>query len=104
MISDDRTDRHWRDSKLSTAAEILRFDEAINSEGYAKLPALTPSFHNKAGTYSASAWVNVIQATGYGTSDRIATVFPSNIWDPKISSTAFIRRIYDLARRVGKDP
>lgn len=72
----------WRTRKLVVTAKSTSFDEEISQDGYVKIPAPAPEFHNKAGTYSHSTWMNVVKPGGTMRGDRLATIFPSNLWNP----------------------
>ncbi len=78
VMSNDR----WRTRKLVVTAKSVSFDEEIDQDGYVKIPAPAPEFHDKAETYSRSTWMNIVQPSGAMRDDRLATIFPSNLWNP----------------------
>ena len=77
-----RRKRRWRTRKLVVTAKSVSFDEEGDQDGYVKLPAPAPEFLNKTRTYSQSTWMNVVQPGGTMRGDRLATIFPSNLWNP----------------------
>lgn len=72
----------WRTKKLVVTAKSAAFDEEIDQDGYVKIPAPAPEFRNRAKTYSHSTWVNVVVPGNTMRDDQLATVFPSNLWNP----------------------
>ena len=68
--------------KLLVTSKTESFDQEIESDGYTRLPAPSPEFHDAGSFYTRATWINVVQpGTDYRNQD-IAVVFPSNIWEP----------------------
>ncbi len=84
----------WRDRKILVAAKSVQFDEQINSDGYAKIPALAPEFHQAAGAYTRSRWINVVVPSSSYRGDEAATVYPSNLWKPDYPDLATRRELF----------
>ncbi len=72
----------WRDAKILIRAESKSFDEEVNSDGYARIPAPAPAFHNASATYARSHWMNVALPTNSQSDEEAAIVYPSNLWKP----------------------
>jgi hypothetical protein len=76
----------WRDAKILVKAESKPFDEEVNSDGYAKIPAPAPEFRNATGAYARSRWMNVVLPTSSHCGEEAAIVYPSNLWKPDYPS------------------
>jgi hypothetical protein len=63
-------------------AESKPFDEEVNPDGYAKIPAPAPEFRNATGAYTRSFWMNVVLPTSSHRGEEAAIVYPSNLWKP----------------------
>jgi hypothetical protein len=77
-----------RDRFVVTERRILAtsrsssFDEPVGPDGYAKIPAIAPDFHNESRSFARSTWINVVQPGADFTVDDTALLFPSNLWKP----------------------
>jgi hypothetical protein len=49
-----------------------------------RLPKVAPAFLGSANGFHNASWTNVVTPRNYGLNDSIATVYPSNLLDPKI--------------------
>ncbi len=74
----------WRDLKLLVSAESAPFDEETTSDGYVKVPAPAPTFHNAVRSYTRAQWMNVVVPTPSFHDDQAAIVYPSNLWNPDL--------------------
>ena len=82
-IWDVRKKEHHRpERKLLITSKSESFDEVVNSDGYVKIPAPSPEFHDKGKLYTRSTWINVIQPSVLYRDQDTAVVFPNNLWEP----------------------
>jgi hypothetical protein len=71
-----------RETKILATSKPVSFDEEISSEGYARLPAPSPTFLNATSRYTKAQWVNLIVPEHSHGEDDPAIVYPSNLWSP----------------------
>ncbi|MDR3473587.1 MAG: hypothetical protein P4M09_18165 [Devosia sp.] len=70
------------EGKILTTAKTVSFEEKLDGDRHAKIPALIPDFVHATKTYRQAHWVNVIVPGSPFYGDEAATVYPSNLWGP----------------------
>lgn len=72
----------WREKRILVSAKAESFDIEVNADGYAKIPALAPEFHNATRAYRRARWMNVVSPSISRLDEDAAVVYPSNLWKP----------------------
>jgi hypothetical protein len=85
--------RRWKTKRLIAEAKRVSFDEEIDDADYVKLPAPVPDFLKNALDHYGARWANVIHVEGNARGIPLATLFPTNIFDPKFPRVTTVQAL-----------
>lgn len=91
--SPEPMEQHAQGKRILIASTSDSFDVEVSSDGYAKIPAPAPAFRNAAKTYHRSQWINVISPSQGFRDDTVATIYPTNLWNPDLQGMGLAQNL-----------